>query len=56
MTARKQYMIRYPNLYATPGYHKNADEFNRVQRGHMNMLETIKMSFQNTCVVVQQQQ
>ena len=39
--ARKQYKIPLPNLYATPGYHKNADEFNRVQRGHQHILESI---------------
>mmetsp|Transcript_14753 Transcript_14753/g.20888 ORF Transcript_14753/g.20888 Transcript_14753/m.20888 type:complete len:196 (+) Transcript_14753:65-652(+) len=26
---------------ATPGYHKKADEFNRVQRGHMNYSENL---------------
>mmetsp|Transcript_10140 Transcript_10140/g.28775 ORF Transcript_10140/g.28775 Transcript_10140/m.28775 type:complete len:151 (+) Transcript_10140:117-569(+) len=39
MKARTQYNVQYPNLYAVPGYHKNADEFNRVQRGHQNYLE-----------------
>ena len=39
MTARTKYDVPYPNLYATPGYHKKADEFNRVQRGHQNMFE-----------------
>ena len=39
MKARKDFNVQYPNLYATPGYHKQADEFNRVQRGHQNMLE-----------------
>jgi len=34
MKARKELDVKYPNLYATPGYHKNADEFNRIQRGH----------------------
>lgn len=33
------YFRQYPNLYATPGYHKNADEFNRVQRGHQKVYE-----------------
>lgn len=39
MAARAKYGIGYPNLYAVPGFHKNADEFNRVQRGHQNYLE-----------------
>ena len=26
---RKEMDVPYPNLYATPGYHKRADEFNR---------------------------
>lgn len=30
---------QYPNLYATPGYHKDADDFNRVQRGHQKVYE-----------------
>mmetsp|Transcript_17823 Transcript_17823/g.20312 ORF Transcript_17823/g.20312 Transcript_17823/m.20312 type:complete len:151 (-) Transcript_17823:228-680(-) len=50
MSARKKYDVQYPNLYAVPGYHKNADEFNRVQRGHQNMLETI--SDFRTCAFV----
>lgn len=37
--ARKQFDVKYPNLYAVPGYHNNADEFNRVQRGHQHMFE-----------------
>lgn len=41
MTARKECDVPYPNLYATPGYHKRADEFNRVQRGHQNMFESL---------------
>ena len=41
MNARKQFDVQYPNLYATPGYHKNADEFNRVQRGHQNSFEQL---------------
>jgi hypothetical protein len=28
-------------MYATPGVHKEADAFNRVQRGHQNMFETL---------------
>mmetsp|Transcript_25386 Transcript_25386/g.46693 ORF Transcript_25386/g.46693 Transcript_25386/m.46693 type:complete len:125 (-) Transcript_25386:1254-1628(-) len=39
MKARKKYDVQYPNLYAVPKHHKNADEFNRVQRGHQNFLE-----------------
>ena len=39
MSARKKYNVKYPNLYAVPGFHKEADEFNRVQRGHQNYLE-----------------
>lgn len=38
MKARKKYDVQYPNLYAPPG-NKNADAFNRVQRGHQNYLE-----------------
>jgi glutathione S-transferase len=41
MDARKKYNVPYPNLYATPGYHKDADAFNRVQRGHQNMFESL---------------
>ena len=39
MGARKKFNVQYPNLYAVPGYHKDADAFNRVQRGHQNVLE-----------------
>lgn len=39
--ARKKYKIPLPNLYATPGFHDKADEFNRVQRGHQHILENI---------------
>ena len=38
MKARAKYDVQYPNLYATPGYHKEADAFNRVQRGHQAVL------------------
>ena len=31
--------IRLSPIKAVPKYHKNADEFNRVQRGHQNYLE-----------------
>merc|ERR1719463_882118 len=41
MQARKTLKVPYPNLYATPGVHEKADEFNRIQRGHQNMLETL---------------
>jgi len=43
MKARTQYNIGYPNLYAVPGKHDKADEFNRVQRGHQNYLEGISL-------------
>lgn len=39
MKARKDYDVPYPNLYATPGFHKQADVFNRVQRGHQAIFE-----------------
>jgi glutathione S-transferase len=39
MTARKKFDVPYPNLYATPGFHKQADDFNRVQRGHQSLFE-----------------
>mmetsp|Transcript_12378 Transcript_12378/g.18002 ORF Transcript_12378/g.18002 Transcript_12378/m.18002 type:complete len:148 (+) Transcript_12378:86-529(+) len=39
--ARKEFDVQYPNLYATPGFHKKADEFNRVQRGHQHLIESI---------------
>ena len=39
MKGRDQCKVGYPNLYATPGFHKQADEFNRIQRGHQNFLE-----------------
>ena len=41
MSARKKYSVPYPNLYGTPGFHKQADEFNRAQRGHQSMFEVI---------------
>ena len=39
MKARKEFGVKYPNLYATPGHHDKADQFNAVQRGHQNFLE-----------------
>merc|ERR1712232_807534 len=39
MKARKEFEVKYPNLYAVPGVHKHADEFNRIQRGHQNYFE-----------------
>eukprot|EP00621_Florenciella_sp_RCC1693_P008171 CAMPEP_0182545540 /NCGR_PEP_ID=MMETSP1323-20130603/34674_1 /TAXON_ID=236787 /ORGANISM="Florenciella parvula, Strain RCC1693" /LENGTH=90 /DNA_ID=CAMNT_0024756697 /DNA_START=35 /DNA_END=303 /DNA_ORIENTATION=+ len=39
MSARKEFKVEYPNLYGVPGVHKQADDFNKVQRGHQNMLE-----------------
>lgn len=41
MEGRKKYEVPYPNAYATPGYHKYANEFNRVQRSHQNYLEAL---------------
>jgi MAPEG family len=41
---------QYPNLYAVPGYHKDADAFNRVQRGHQNVLETLPL-FLGFCLI-----
>ena len=43
MSARKKFGVDYPNLYATPGFHKDADAFNRVQRGHQNMFEALPL-------------
>lgn len=39
MQARDECGVPYPNLYATPGFHKRADDFNRVQRGHQSLFE-----------------
>ena len=41
MEARKKYNVPIPNMYATPEYHKEADAFNRVQRGHQNLFESL---------------
>jgi len=41
MTRRKELDVPLPNMYGTPGVHKNADEFNRIQRGHQNMFESL---------------
>lgn len=41
MKARKQFDVQYPNLYGVPGFHKMADEFNRVQRGHQHLFESL---------------
>ena len=41
MSAREKYNVDYPNLYAVPGYHKDCDAFNRIQRGHQNFLENL---------------
>jgi glutathione S-transferase len=40
MKARKELDVQYPNLYGVPGVHKNAEQFNKIQRGHQNMLES----------------
>ena len=39
--ARKTYKVEYPNLYAVPGFHKDADKFNCIQRAHQNTLESL---------------
>lgn len=41
MEARKSCDVPYPNCYATPGFHKKADEFNRCQRGHQSFFENL---------------
>jgi glutathione S-transferase len=40
--ARKKYNVQYPALYAAPGS-KYEQEFNCVQRGHQNMLESYSL-------------
>ena len=51
MKARKEFNVQYPNLYATPGYHKDADAFNRVQRGHQAVLVESLPSFTLSALV-----
>lgn len=41
MSARSKYKVEYPHLYAVPGFHKEVDEFNRIQRGHQNLFESL---------------
>jgi glutathione S-transferase len=41
MAARERLNVPYPNAYAVPGVHKNADEFNRIQRSHLNFQENL---------------
>ena len=41
MKGRKNLDVPLPNLYATPGVHKHADEFNRIQRSHQNYMEML---------------
>lgn len=41
MKARDAMNVKYPNLYAVPGVHKQADDFNRVQRGHQSLFESL---------------
>jgi glutathione S-transferase len=52
-----EYMTNYccqicsqPNLYATSGFHKEADAFNRVQRGHQNYFENITLVTVSTLI------
>ncbi|GJP70871.1 hypothetical protein CLOP_g1765 [Closterium sp. NIES-67] len=42
MSARKKYNVQYPLLYASES-HKNAKEFNCVQRAHQNSLEVLPL-------------
>ena len=51
MKARKEFGVEYPNLYATPVYHKEADAFNRVQRGHQAVLVESLPSFTISALV-----
>lgn len=41
MKAREKFNVPYPSLYAVPGFHKDADAFNRVQRGHQAYFELL---------------
>eukprot|EP00966_Prymnesium_polylepis_P246910 5709832-Prymnesium_polylepis.1 len=43
MGARSTFGVPLPNLYAVPSVHEKADAFNRVQRGHQNMFETLQL-------------
>ena len=47
--ARKKYGIKYPALYAPAG-HKHEHEFNCVQRGHQNTLESMAWVMLQMCV------
>ena len=35
-------------MYATPGFHKDADAFNRVQRGHQAVYENLTLATVST--------
>lgn len=50
MTARDNLKVPYPHLYATPGHHDKADDFNRIQRGHQSYFETLT-TFTGMCLV-----
>ncbi|KAL3677693.1 hypothetical protein R1sor_020649 [Riccia sorocarpa] len=41
--ARKRYNVPYPTLYAVESDNKDAKQFNCVQRGHQNFLETLPL-------------
>mmetsp|Transcript_51006 Transcript_51006/g.57772 ORF Transcript_51006/g.57772 Transcript_51006/m.57772 type:complete len:155 (+) Transcript_51006:69-533(+) len=41
MKGRKALDVPLPNMYATPGVHKHANEFNRIQRSHQNYMECL---------------
>mmetsp|Transcript_23815 Transcript_23815/g.62341 ORF Transcript_23815/g.62341 Transcript_23815/m.62341 type:complete len:146 (+) Transcript_23815:109-546(+) len=44
ISARKKYDVKYPDLYAPHG-HKNAKEFNCVQRAHQQTLENLPIIY-----------